>query len=742
MKRAPLVLLPILLGLLAATAARSASAQSAPVAGDPPPSTPPADPPVPPVKPPPREEITEVRVIGDKADSFRRIPGAGQKIGEKDIERAQPYDAAEMLRRVPGVVARQEEGGGQRFDVGIRGLDPGRSRRVLVLEDGIPISINPYAEPDLYYAPVIERMRGVEVVKGSGSILFGPQTIGGVVNFLTLAPPNATRAAIDVTGGDYGYLRVFANYGDRTGPVRYVAQVMRKEGDGFRGENFESTDAFGKVAFETGDSGELTLKLGIHDDANVSGDVGFTKGMFERDPRRQTLKPNDHLHLRRYDASITHEQRFDVSTKLTTLAYAYETQRIWRRQSYSRSPASGQIYERIVGDVNVPNDAIYMLRSNTILDRTYDVLGVEPRLEHRFETLGLRHTLEVGARALTETAKYEQRQGDDPTSDAGALLLAEDHRTYAVAAYAHDRVGVGDLLLVSPGLRVEYATFRRHVARQGSVADATDVDQTGDSSSSGVIPGVGTTFGTRKAHLFAGAHVGYAPPRVTSAIDPKGRDQDLKPERNSQYEIGTRLAPFKGLRFETTGYLSLFTNQLIAGTDAGQTLIVNGGATSHYGVEAATQLGIGSVMRLGFDLDLVGTYNFTHATFRGGDYAGNYVPYSPLHTGTIVLDAGHPVGVGAQIAATYTGYQYSDPQNTQADDGTGRVGRIDPFVNLDVGARYKHKASGVTVRLAIKNVLDEVYVQSRRPEGIFPAGYRQIMLGVRYDFAAKEKTEP
>ena len=69
-----------------------------------------------------------------------------------------PLDLAEMLRRVPGVQARQEYGGGGRLDISIRGLDAGRSRRILMLEDGIPISINPYSEPDMYYAPPVERM--------------------------------------------------------------------------------------------------------------------------------------------------------------------------------------------------------------------------------------------------------------------------------------------------------------------------------------------------------------------------------------------------------------------------------------------------------------------------------------------------------------------------------------------------------------------------------------------------------
>src|SRR5258708_28437 len=118
-----------------------------------------------------------------------------------------------MLRRVPGLVVRQEYGGGGRLALGVRGLDNGRSRHLLILEDGIPVSLNPYAEPDMYYSPPIERMRGIEVVKGSGSILFGPQTIGGVVNFLSLSPPTRQSATVDVEGGQYGYARTLASYG-------------------------------------------------------------------------------------------------------------------------------------------------------------------------------------------------------------------------------------------------------------------------------------------------------------------------------------------------------------------------------------------------------------------------------------------------------------------------------------------------------------------------------------------------
>ena len=111
-----------------------------------------------------RTETAEVRVIGEHADALQRVPGSGHVITKEDLRRAQPVDVGEMLRRVPGVQARQEYGGGMRLDISVRGLEGGRSRRVLVLEDGVPISLNPYAEPDMYYSPPVERMRGIEVV--------------------------------------------------------------------------------------------------------------------------------------------------------------------------------------------------------------------------------------------------------------------------------------------------------------------------------------------------------------------------------------------------------------------------------------------------------------------------------------------------------------------------------------------------------------------------------------------------
>ena len=688
-----------------------------------------------PEPPPQREKDLEVRVIGDRADGLQRVPGSGTVIGEKDLKRAQPVDTAEMLRRVPGVQVRQEYGGGNRLDISVRGLEGGRSRRVLVLEDGIPISINPYAEPDMYYAPPIERYRGIEVVKGSGNILFGPQTLAGTINFLTLSPPENQHATVDVDGGSYGYFRGYANYGDRIGEARYLVQLLHRRGDGFRDLPFDSTNGFAKVAMPTGENGDFVLKIGFHRDDAASDDIGLTQAMYRADPRRRALSPTSHLKLNRYDASITHEQRFSRTTKLKTLVYAYRTDRIWRRQEYVRTPAPGDEYSYIAGDVNVPLGAVYFKNANTVLDRDYDVMGVEPRLEHRMTTAGVKHTIDVGGRVLRETAGYQQREGGYAETYAGALSFEEKHRGTAFAAYIQDRMAFRDDLLVTPGIRFEHYSFSRLVLRQFEAGEVRDVFNQGDKTVNGIVPGIGMVYGTKRLNLFGGLHVGFAPPRVTSSITARGETTQVGADESINYELGTRTMPVKWARFEATGFLSNFSNQVIVATQGvTDAVLTDAGATNLYGVESGTLVSLDRAFDLKTIVEIGARYTFSRATFRYGPNAGNLLPYAPQHSLNTNFDVEHASGIGGQIAYAFIGPQFADAANIVPEDVTGRVGRLEPRHIVDATAHWRHKRTGITLRLTVKNLFDVEYVIARRPEGIFPGAWRQVILGARWEW--------
>jgi Fe(3+) dicitrate transport protein len=678
----------------------------------------------------------EVEVIGDKPGALQSIPGSGTVVTTQQIDRAAPLNTGEMLRRVPGLQVREDEGAGLRLDVSVRGLDGTRSRRILVLEDGMPVAINPYGEPDLYYGPPIERMRGIEVVKGSGSILFGPQTIGGVINFQTIAPPVRRELLLDARGGAPNYVRLLGRYGDAIGKTRYVVQVFHKSGDGGRDQPFHSTDMLAKIRFSTSASGRATLKIGIHDEVVSSTDVGLTTSMFEQDPLRPTIAPDDEVRLRHYDVALIHEQTFSKTTRLRTLMYAYTTSRLWRRQDFDRRRASNVQYTRIVGDSNIPMGAIFFRSTNTIRDRNYQVVGLEPRLEKQFSTGTIRHNVDAGARFLAEFGQREQRSGSSTRTFAGVSTHAESHHSFAFAAHVQDRVVFRDNLTVIPGLRLEHVESTRNIERMPIAGISRDVNLGGTNAVTAVIPGVGMVLGKQHWQAFGGLHVGFAPPRITSAVNAEGVAENLAEERSLNYEVGARVFPNDHIHLATTASLSNFENQVVPSnrSDNPTTDLVNGGQTRHWGLENTLTLNLGDLAGLHFPVDFSATYTFLRATFVGGDLDGHGLPYTPKHSMSAIVDVEHPVGIGGQFAWTYVGEQFTDDGGTLDADASGREGLIEGYGTFDAVLHYRHQRSGLSANIALKNILGDVHIASRRPDGIFPTRMRQVLFGARWNY--------
>jgi Fe(3+) dicitrate transport protein len=186
--------------------------------------------------------VSSIEVIGESAESTLEKPGSLFLVSREELRQSHPMDANELLRRVPGVTLREDSGPvAMRLNIGIRGLNPDRSRSVLMLEDGLPISLAPYGEPEMYYSPPIERMSRIEVLKGSGQIIHGPQTVGGVVNFITPDPPSSTRGEVEVSGGQRGFftgrMQVGGSSDDQT--AGWLLGYLHKQGDGFRSLFFD-----------------------------------------------------------------------------------------------------------------------------------------------------------------------------------------------------------------------------------------------------------------------------------------------------------------------------------------------------------------------------------------------------------------------------------------------------------------------------------------------------------------------
>ncbi len=91
-------------------------------------------------------------------------------------------------------------------------------------------------------------------------------------------------------------------------------------------------------------------------------------------------------------------------------------------------------------------------------------------------------------------------------------------------------------------------------------------------------------------------------------------------------------------------------------------------------------------------------------------------------------------GTGLRLLVNYTGEQYADELNTKAASSDGRNGQIPAFYTLDANAFYTIEKINTTIQVSVKNLTDERYITSRRPQGIRVGLPRWLGLTIEHRF--------
>ena len=150
------------------------------------------------------QDLPEVEVCADKRPLREEfVAGSAYYISPKELERFAYTDAVRLLRNVAGLRVQEEDGYGLRPNIGMRGTNVLRSEKIVVMEDGVLMAPAPYAASAAYYFPSVGRMSGVEVVKGSSQIQYGPYTTGGAINFLSSPIPDQLLAFANLRQGNF-----------------------------------------------------------------------------------------------------------------------------------------------------------------------------------------------------------------------------------------------------------------------------------------------------------------------------------------------------------------------------------------------------------------------------------------------------------------------------------------------------------------------------------------------------------
>ncbi len=681
-------------------------------------------------------DFPQIDIIGNKPSLFNTIPGSASLIQNQILNNIRTISGNEVFKKIPGLNIVDEEGLGLRSNIGIRGLDPDRSRTVLVMEDGIPIALAPYGEPEMYYTPAIDRMSKIEVLKGSGSILFGPQTIGGVINYITPDPPLDSKTTLNLRYGSGGFFSGLLNYGTSLGNTGVQLAFLHKQADNIGITSFDVNDFNAKVKFGLGESSRIVLKFSYYDETSNSTYLGLTQTMFDNEEYYTIMAPNDKLQIRRFSASLTHDYFISTSAYIRTTVFGYTTSRNWLRQDFSRSKNSSNLTGIIFGDSSITNGAVFMRNSTGNRDRQFEVFGVEPRLNQSYSLFDLQNEFVGGLRFLYEKA-YEQRiNGKKADATSGDLSEDEERIGYAGSAFLQNKIFFNDQFSLTPGLRVEYFEFERRIARVAS----KDTLLTGKSYTTSFVPGIGFNFNLNKdLTFFAGVHRGYAPPRVKDAISNSGESLELEAELSWNSEIGLRANLFSLIGIEFTAYLLDFSNQIIPISESSGGLgtgLVNGGSTIHKGLEFGVDINLDNLFAAGYNVFLDWNISYNHSKYDSDRFITigssrvnvkeNKLPYAPEFLSSLLINLQTPFNFHINVSGSYVGKQFTDELNTINPSSDGQIGIMNSYFVLDLSVKYHLESLGSSLFISAKNLTDERYIASRRPQGI-KAGIPRIV---------------
>jgi Fe(3+) dicitrate transport protein len=677
--------------------------------------------------------LPRVEVIGTAVD-LREQPGSGAILGQDELTRSRTLTVNEALRKVAGVNVRDEEGFGLRPNIGIRGQNPTRSTKTLLLEDGIPAAYAPYGDNASYYHAPFDRYARIEVLKGVGMLRFGPQTTSGVVNFITPDPPQGPAGYVQAIAGNRDYVNLHANVGGGGA----LLDVIRKQGDGARDNiALEQTDLNFKYVLDLGDVGALTLRLNrLEEDSQVTYS-GITDAELANFGRAYNPFENDQFDTEHSGASLTHELSLGDDAVLTTNLYWFRFDRDWWRQSSTTSDTQcGNAFRdaRFRGeavDVNACASRQGRLRS-------YYTRGLEPRVSVWHGLFGAEHELEFGVRLHAETQERRQLNATRPDTFEGTLVEDNRRTTDALSAFIENRATFGALSVI-PALRFEAIDNYRRNKLTG--ADGSD-------ELTEWTPGLGVNYAINdELTLFAGAHEGFGPPRAEDLIDNAGGSVDVDAEQSTNFELGLRGRWGESLSFEAALFRNDFSNQVVVGSIAGGSTPLAQGETLYQGAELSGQwaregaFGGAGTPYAQVALTWLPTAE-QQAPFRavangaiiGGSADGKRLPYAPR--GLATLRAGYRTGPwDGSIEVQALDDQYADFANTERPiaNGSGQVGRIAGHAVWNATLNWMPDDAGWSAFVAVKNLGDREYIVDRT-RGIQLGNPRQYVAGVRYTY--------
>ena len=617
-------------------------------------------------------------------ENISSVPANVTVITEKDIGNSTAYDIPDLLRQQAGIHVNDIAGNRRNYTVDLRGFGETASLNTLVLVDGRRINQADLSGTDWALIP-LDRVKRIEIVRGGrGSVLYGDNAAGGVINIIT-RQGQAFKNTAEVQGGSYNTFKGSAHLGGNKNDVSYALYGSYVTSDGYRDNSeTEAKDLGFNLTHYSGDWMKLNLSSGFHKDSTGLPGAIKTSDFAAGTSRTDSLHPNDFADVDDYYVKGGPEIYLSDNSK-------FETELSFRKRSFL-SFASFDAGS-FTGDTDI------------------DMRTISPRILIREKVWGVANSLIIGLDITDVDEDITNQSIFFGTPSTGKFKLEKRNDGY----YIHDEIKPFNKLAISGGYRRDVAEFRF----KPSTPEQKKMDE------DLFCAGINYNF-YKKSYAYLSFSRSFRYPVMDELFNffTNTIDTALVPQTSDDYEFG--------VRHHFTE--SLYADINIFRIDTKNELVYNPTSFANENLDGTTRRdGLEISLSKTFErVSLNGNYTFTDATIKDGQFAGKDFPNIPRHK--LALNSLFSLGSGLCFAVNgvYVGERpfISDFSNDFQDQED----------YLIINTKLVYNWENITAFFNINNLTDKKYSEyggiSTYPvveTGFYPSPEINFLFGVTVD---------
>jgi Fe(3+) dicitrate transport protein len=701
------------------------------------------------------KSLPDVTVVGRNSKSdYQQMPeivGTNIYAGKKNtlivLDNVQgnvvTNNMRQVLAKVPGIHIWESDPSGIQIGIAARGLSPNRSWEFNVRQNGYDIAADPFGYPEAYYNPQLQAVQRIEIVRGHGSLQYGPQ-FGGLVNYILRNGSEVNKSfefETQQTIGSNGLFNSYNAIGGKKGKVHYYTFFDHRNGDGWRENSRYFTNAgYGTVTYNFTTKFSLTAEV-MRSHIRSQQPGGLTDEQIKQDAQ-QSFRSRNWFDITWTTPALIANFQINENTRWNTKLFGT----IGDRNSVG--------FLQSITTKDSINPATLSYNNRVVNLDQYRNYGLESRIITDYRLGKMKNTLSAGIRLYTGTTT-RQADGKGTTGTGYDVTITGNYprdiifKSRNTAAFAENIFRISDKFLIIPGIRYEWLEGSSS-GRNGYTSGGTEIIlQNITRDRSFILAGVGTEYHvTRYTEVYANFSQAYRPIQFANLQAPPTTDvvdADLKDAMGYNIDLGYRGKVKDFLQFDISGFYLQYDNRVgtitVSGTPSYR-LITNVGSSTSKGFEGYVEFNPFRAFGKNKDADLIifGSYGYTDAKYSGNhkdaSTKGKKVENAPTNIFRSGITGGYK-GFLLTVQISNVGETFSDANNTVTPSANGNNGLIPSYTVTDLTATYKF-SKGLNLKAGANNLFNERYFTRRAGgypgPGALPADGRTFFISVGAKF--------